>query len=106
VRLPRQPPANDNGLPAVIPVFPSLLRRHDLTRTDVLVYGALLAFSAVNRRPRVHELAAALGVPRSDKHMQLRACIRKLEALQLVRRVFVNGKTTHYVPLGPIAACG
>ena len=106
MRLPRQQPANDNGRPAWFPVFPALLERHDLTPTDVLVYGALQALTAAGRRPRVADLAAVLGRRREGKHVQLRARIRKLEAAGLVRRVFVNGSTTHYESLGPVAACG
>lgn len=106
MRVRWQRPANDNGTPVAFPVFPELLNRHDLTQTDVLAYGALLALTIGGRSARVADLAAMLGKRHGGKHLRLRASIRKLEAAQLLRREFVDGKATHYVPLGPIAACG
>lgn len=99
-----QPPANDNGRPPWFPVFPELLERPDLSRTDVLVYGALHAFAAAKMRTRVADLAAALGSPSSKSW--IRESIRSLEAARLIRRDFVRGRATRYVPLGPMVGNG
>ena len=62
IRFPSRP-ANDNaGQPAVIPMFTALLARHDLTRTDVLVYGALAAYEQAGHTPRMAEMTPVLGL--------------------------------------------
>lgn len=66
---------------AYYPVFPELLARPDLTRTDVLLYGVLVAFAREASAPSVAELARAIGAHRRSTQRRL----RKLEELQLIR---------------------
>ncbi len=99
MELPYQPPANDNGIPEVIPLFVALIQRHDLTRTDVIVYGTLAAYAFRGAVPPMRELAPLLGM--SVRRLSER--FRRLEDCGLVVR---SGHTTHgtlqrYELLGP-----
>lgn len=98
-------PANDNGGPGVIPVFASVLRRHDMTPMDALVYGVVAAYVASGGRPRAVDIAAAIGI-RSE--LSVRARLRKLEAAGLLRREYRRaiGERNTYILLGPTCAKG
>lgn len=81
-------PANDNGgHPAVIPMVRALLLRHDLTRLDVFVYGALLAYERAGEIPRMKDLAPAIGLDAR----RLRRVFKRLQERDLIAR---HGETS------------
>lgn len=83
----RAQPANDNARPAVIPVFTALLARHDLTRLDVFVYGALVAYEGAGGIPRMRDLAPAIGLDTR----RLRRVFKRLQERDLIER---SGETS------------
>lgn len=103
VSILRKRPANDNGLPDVIPVFVCLLSRPELTRMDVFVYGVIAAAVARGQQPSVQQIARLSG-SRNRRYAQRR--IAKLEAAGLLRRNVVRGpgRRTGYELLGPLCA--
>lgn len=63
------------------PFFPALLRRHDLTRFDVQLYGALVHHETAGVQATTSGLAAALQTSKSF----IRTGIARLRAAGLVR---------------------
>lgn len=97
------PPANDNaGAPAVIPVFACLLQRHDLTRTDVLVYGAVVAFEG-RPAPGLAALAAMLSAHTITVTQSL-CRLRKAGLIAPSHDRARRGQRARYVALGPRCA--
>ena len=99
--------ANDNdGRPAVIPVFVALLARHDLTRTDVLVYGAMVALHRAGAEPHVRDIAELAGITTAHYCRHCRSIIAKLIRAGLVERRYQGGQgvPSEYVLLGPDVA--
>jgi predicted transcriptional regulator len=106
LKLPHALPANENGgRPPVIPVFVCLLARHDLTRLDVFVYGALVAYEHAGQIPRMRELAPVIGLDTR----RLRRLFKRLQERGLIER---HGETSckttqRYELKGPrLDACG
>ena len=94
----RRPPANDNGGPAVIPVFTALLARHDLSWLDVIMYGLVAECSSRGVSPSRKQIGAMVGVRKPDA---VRARLQKLEEAGLLRRVRRYGRSNEYEILGP-----
>lgn len=86
----------------MIPIFVCLLQRHDLTRTDVLVYGAVIAFES-GPAIGVPALASVLGLHRET----VTESICRLRNAGLVAPAHVRahrGRRARYVALGPRSA--
>lgn len=105
VRIPHQPPANDNAGPRWFPVFVELFDpyKYDLSRTDVHVYGALVALQRVNACPTVRQIAEYASLPTSHEEHYCRRVLAKLEAAGLIKRSWPGGQgvPTVYHLLGP-----
>lgn len=104
MKLPQQQPANDNGRAIdVVPVFVELLRRHDLTRLDVLVYGMLVAYDCAGRAAPMRQMAPMLGLDPT----RLSRVFKRLEDRGLIERSKVanRARTQVYVLRGPLARC-
>jgi len=100
-------PDQQSGDPEVLPVFTKLLRRHDLTRTDVLVYGAMVALERAGDQVTVRQISQVAGISTEDDSRQCRVIIRKLERCGLVlRQPRANpNDPILYKLLGPDAEC-
>lgn len=83
-------------LPTIIPVFTELLARHDLTRSDVILYGLIVATANASPKVTWPELEKAIGCDERGLARRL-AVLRARGLLQSV------GKTRmmRYVPIGP-----
>ena len=84
----------------IIPVYGSLLARSDLTRTDVVLYGAIVALDRAGKDPTIADLQRLIGLA---CERSLRAKIAKLELCGLVKRIAPRKRYTgsKIVPLGP-----
>ena len=67
-----------------IPIYPSLLRRHDLTRTHVILYGVIVALHRNGTRP-THAVMRYLSDIRDERG--LRRMLLHLEERGLIRRI-------------------
>lgn len=87
-------------LPMMIPHF-TVLQARGLKRATVAVYGAIVAYDAVQYVPTAAEIAQAAGLsPRHDAR-EARRALADLVARNLVERVRHTSTMTRYVPLGP-----
>lgn len=82
-----------------IPLFVDLLRRHDLTRTDVVVYGALAAYEQRGEQPFMDDVARLVGM--SVRRLNMR--YQRLQERGLIQRYgrTARGKPQRYRLLGP-----
>lgn len=92
-----------NGLlPTMIPHF-TVLQQRGLKRAYIAVYGAIVAFDAVQYVPTVTEIAqaAGLGVDKLGVSRGTKRVIAALVECKLVERVRYTSTMTRYRPLGP-----
>jgi hypothetical protein len=105
VRIPHQPPANDNGKPRWFPVFTELFDpyKYDLTRAEIHIYGALVALQRAGARPTVRDIGEYANVSVADEERYCRRVLSKLEAQGLIRRSVAGGQgvPSVYELLGP-----
>jgi len=80
-------------------MFDELLRRHDVSRTDALVYGAIAYFEHCGERASTVRIGQRLSMdPRCVQY-----AVRRLLAIKLVGRdrSAKDSRLYYYAPLGP-----
>lgn len=91
----------------VWPLFAELVRRHDISREECIVYGVIVAMSRTGQPVTfngIRDTMAQAPTRKDRKRGERRNLQRRLAHLVaegLVRRRQHLGMASHYIPLGP-----